>query len=239
MYTDIRWTNEMQYAFRNAIRDAGLRRLADLRHEIKNEFVNLKVLLLRPVCQKCETTVWSVEDDRALCSPKLTQVCSSRGAISCVYDPAGHHVTISIDGKEQEPYQLVCGHCGRALDIRHKSEIPAEPAYFGEHFQGAENFPTKEFLKSIYGNKCTCCRIEFQENDLTTDHVVARAHGGNDSPLSLQVVCKFCRERKVCRAVRAVELYLDFLLIPETEATRDAAFNDLNLTKRPMKVEQT
>ena len=115
----------MQYAFRNAIRDEGLRRLADLRHEIKDSFVNLEVFLLRPVCQMCETVVWSVEDDRAL-SPKLTQVCSSRGAISCVYDPTGHHVTIAVDDKD--PYQLVCGRCGRALDIRHKSEIPAEQA---------------------------------------------------------------------------------------------------------------
>ena len=174
----------------------------------------------------------------------MAQICSSRGAISCVYDLANHHVTISIDDKELGPYQLVCGRCGRALDIRHKSEIPAEPAYFGEHFQALKiclltTNIIKEFLKSTYGHKCTCCRIEFQENDLTMDQVVARAHGGNDSPLNLQVVCKFCRERKIYRPVRAVELYLDFLLIPETEATPDAAFDDLNLTQRPTKVEQT
>jgi hypothetical protein len=233
----------MEYAFRNAIRHEGLRRLADLRHEIKDAFVNLEVLLLRPVCQKCETTVWSVQDEHALYSPQVAQICSSRRAISCIYDLANHHVTFSIDDKELGPYQLVCGRCGRALDIRHKSEIPAEPAYFGEHFQVAENSPAdpptsfKEFLKSTYGHKCTGCRIEFQEDDLTMDQVVARAHGGNDSPLNLQVVCKFCRERKIYRPVRTVELYLDFLLIPEPEATPDAAFDDLNLTQRPAKVE--
>ncbi len=237
MYSDIRWTKEMEYAFRNAIRHEGLRRLGDLRHEIKDAFVGLEVLLLRPVCETCETTVWSVEDGQALSSPKVVQICSSRRAISCIYDLASHHVTLSIDDKEQGPYQIVCGRCGRALDIRHTSEIPAEPAYFGEHFQSAENFPTKEFLKSTYGNKCAGCRIEFQEDDLTMDHVVARAHGGNDSPLSLHVVCKFCRERKIFRTGRTVELYLDFLLIPQPEATPHATFDNLNLTQRPAKVE--
>ena len=214
----LKWTSEMERAFQKAIRNEGLRRLDELRHEIKNAFVNLEVLLLRPLCFKCETTIRSAGEDHAFTSS--TRICSSREAISCIYDPVAHHVSISIDEKDQKSYQLICDRCGHALDIHHNSEIPAEPAYFGEHFcvaNSPDHPPTafKQFLKSTYGNKCAGCRIEFQEDDLTMDHVVARANGGDGSPLVLQVVCRFCQEMKVHRPAKTVQLYLDFLLVPE------------------------
>lgn len=50
--------------------------------------------------------------------------------------------------------------------------------------------------------------------DVTLDHIVARAHGGEAVPLNLQVLCESCNQKKKDLAVMTMEIALDFPLRP-------------------------
>jgi hypothetical protein len=223
MAPEFTWTKAMSFAFEAALRTEGLQRLAELRQEIGDAYVALDICLIRPMCWECEGSLWGVEDDDPLRPLDRVPVLKTGSEpILCVYDRANQQVTL-IFHDEQQPFELSCWRCGQVLEIHDGETIPGYPESFAEYFKLPEGGPTdrpksfKRTLKAIYGFKCVGCKEEFTEEDLTVDHVVARAGGGDASPLNLQVLCQSCNAKKADRPVRSVELYLDILLRPQGE----------------------
>lgn len=51
--------------------------------------------------------------------------------------------------------------------------------------------------RAVYGGWCPGYRVPGHEaDDLTADHIVAKARGGTDEPSNMQVLCRGCNSRK-------------------------------------------
>lgn len=198
--------------------------MADLRREIGNSIVAFEPWVLRPFCWGCARNMYGMEDDDIGREPNVIPVLPSTSEyILCLYDRANQETTFIIDEENQSPYELGCWLCGQDLEIHDGATIPIYIDSFSEYFQvpeGGMADPPASFkrrLKTVYGNSCVNCRNEFEDEDLTVDHIVARVHGGDSSPLNLQVLCRACNEKKADAPAQTLELYLDFDLQPLPE----------------------
>ena len=51
-------------------------------------------------------------------------------------------------------------------------------------------------LYGVQEGVCAGCRVHFPFRNLTIDHVVPRAKGGQDNPENLQLLCGACNSKK-------------------------------------------
>ncbi len=92
---------------------------------------------------------------------------------------------------------------------------------YSEHFGLAEVGPKRvrgkafrRWLAELYGETCFQCKQPLTPEDVTLDHIVARAKGGQSVPANLQVLCNKCNQQKKDDDVVTLELALDFPLRP-------------------------
>ncbi len=79
--------------------------------------------------------------------------------------------------------------------------------------QSVEFWPADDG-EAEFHNSCFQCKQPLTLGDVTLDHIVARAQGGEAVPLNLQVLCEACNQRKKDIAVVTMEIALDFPLRP-------------------------
>lgn len=75
-------------------------------------------------------------------------------------------------------------------------------------------YKIKEYLMKEYGNKCSICGQEFNENILPViDYIIPKGKGGIDNISNLQLTCFYCNAMKQGKFVstivfeKCIELY--------------------------------
>jgi 5-methylcytosine-specific restriction endonuclease McrA len=58
------------------------------------------------------------------------------------------------------------------------------------------HFTDSRALTELYGNSCFQCKQPLALTDVTLDHIVARANGGEAVAANLQVLCLKCNQAK-------------------------------------------
>ena len=67
----------------------------------------------------------------------------------------------------------------------------------GRTWGTSPNYRThRHTLYGVQEGVCAGCRVHFPFRNLTVDHVVARAKGGQDNPENLQLLCGACNSKK-------------------------------------------
>jgi 5-methylcytosine-specific restriction endonuclease McrA len=192
--------------------------LVGLRKEVGSAFVALSLIVLEPVCYDCRYQLGGGSSQIVRVWPQIAD-----GRLR-LYDRGDLNVYFFDDNKpETQGYAIICDLCQNSvtgindsLDI-----VPAIPiafsTYFGLNEVGPKRARGKAFRKwlaGLYGDKCFHCERPLTQEDLTLDHIVARAKGGQSVPSNLQVLCEKCNHRKKDNPVFTLELALDFPLRP-------------------------
>lgn len=127
---------------------------------------------------------------------------------------------ISRKIRQGEDILIHCGACSTPLQYG-QDYFYVDSEFFEDYFDipaSRRKKPSRRIKKEItklYEHKCYGCGKKLSKADITNDHIVARVHGGETSPLNLQVLCKNCNNNiKGSRKVGTVNVLLTFLLRP-------------------------
>ena len=119
--------------------------------------------------------------------------------------------------KQGDDVPLRCGTCSTPLQYG-EDDFYVDSEFFEDYFDIPAKKPSKRTKKEIarlYEHKCYGCGKKLSKIDITNDHIVARVHGGENSPLNLQVLCKNCNNHiKGPRKVDTINVHLTFLFRP-------------------------
>jgi 5-methylcytosine-specific restriction endonuclease McrA len=115
---------------------------------------------------------------------------------------------------------LRCEKCSIPLQYS-EDDFYVDSEFFGDYFdisasrRKKPSRQTKREIARLYGHKCYGCGKKLSKVDITNDHIIARFHGGETSPLNLQVLCKKCNNNvKGSRKVDTINVHLTFLFRP-------------------------
>ena len=72
----------------------------------------------------------------------------------------------------------------------------------------------KQVIRQLYDHTCFACGRELEDDEMTVDHVVSKAHGGSGEELNLQLLCFKCNHAKADQPVDVIALALHFPLRP-------------------------
>lgn len=193
--------------------------LVKLRQKVGNAFVALDLVVLDPVCDNCASQI--IESSPVNIVRVWPELADGRLRL---YDRGDHSLYFFEDEVSEAPgYAIQCHLCDDSitgvndpLDVIHVLPVP-----YSEHFGLAEAGPkrargkgVRRWLAELYGETCFQCKQPLTPEDVTLDHIVARAKGGQSVPANLQVLCNKCNQQKKDDDVVTLELALDFPLRP-------------------------
>jgi HNH endonuclease len=193
-----------------------------MRKELCDAFVSLDIVVLRPICLNCRYQLIGQEWPNAP-HPEIVRIWPelANGRLR-LYEAAGQSVEFwPADEGEAEFHSIDCHLCRAGINEPGDDyeSIPVMPTPFCEYFGLEEEGPKRargkvlrRELAEMYGHSCFQCKQNLTLADVTLDHIVARAHGGEAVPLNLQVLCESCNQKKKDLAVVTMELALDFPL---------------------------
>lgn len=201
-----------------------LRIFIEMREQLCDAFVTLDVIVLKPICLNCRYRLTGSEwpdTDRVNIVMLWPEEIDGRFRL---YEAASHCVHFwPPDNTDTEFWPIHCYLCGDLINEPDDEEemIPVVPTPFTEYFGMEEEGPKRarsrrlrRELAEMYGSLCFQCKRPLTLSDVTLDHIVARAHGGESVPMNLQVLCESCNQQKKDDEVIGVEIALDFPLRP-------------------------
>jgi hypothetical protein len=200
-----------------------LRIFVKLRKELCDPFINLDIVILKPICLNCGYRLTGDEWADAPVGQIVRLWPEVANGRLRLYYPATHSVEFWPVEGETEFYAIDCSLCSDIINDRDDEyeSIPVIPTPFSEYFSLEEEGPRRargkglrRELADLYGDSCFQCKRPLTLADVTLDHIVARAHGGEAVPLNLQVLCESCNQGKKDIEVVSMELALDFPLRP-------------------------
>jgi 5-methylcytosine-specific restriction endonuclease McrA len=205
----------------------------ELRKELCDAFISLDIVVLKPICLNCRYQLIGQEWPDAP-HPEIVRIWPelANGRLR-LYEAGNQTVEFwpaeeSAEDNDAEFYSIHCYLCTAQINEPgdDNESIPVVPTPFSEHFGLEEEGPRrargralKRGLATMYGHSCFQCKQPLTLADVTLDHIVARAHGGEAVPLNLQVLCESCNQSKKDLAVVTMELALDFPLRPAPSDT--------------------
>jgi|ERR1043166_108637 hypothetical protein len=210
---------------------AAIKVLVDLRKEVGDAFVALDVVVLKPVCEQCLHRLTG-DGDTGYSKVNIVRVWPelADGRLR-LYDRGSHQLFFfdndgNPDGNEHEEREFHSIECYLCSDRMNDPDEDLDifsvvPTSFSEFFGLEEEGPNRargramrRTLADLYGNSCFQCKQPLALTDVTLDHIVARANGGEAVAANLQVLCLKCNQAKKDGEVVTVELALDFPLRP-------------------------
>jgi hypothetical protein len=201
-------------------RSEALKLFADLRRRFSDAFVDLDLVVLRPICFLCfgRVTGSGLEfQSNTSIVAVLPQDVDGRFR---QYDEGSHRLRFFGDGRDPCTEPIPCYLCGDRVDDADEEGndiISVVPVPFSEYFGIEDAGPLKpsgelrEETYALYGKQCLECGAT---KVLTIDHVVAKSKGGFATPTNLQPLCRGCNERKADHPAKTLTLAFDFLLRP-------------------------
>jgi hypothetical protein len=194
----------------------------ELRKELCDAFVSLDIVVLKAICLNCRYQAIGQEWPDAP-HPDIVRIWPELGNGRLrLYEAAGQSVEFwPADDSDAEFHSITCSLCGAEINEPGDDyeSIPVMPTSFSEYFGLEEEGPKRARGKALrreraemYGNSCFQCKRPLTLADVTLDHIVARAHGGEAVPMNLQVLCESCNQTKKDIPVVTMELALDFPL---------------------------
>ena len=124
-------------------------------------------------------------------------------------EPASEVMNISMDGAmvniREEGWKEVKLVTVSAVRHRLDAETGKPVAHLSDHSYRAGLWDATEFGKQqwLYGEQggfCNGCEHHFMMQNLTIDHIIAKAHGGTDHISNLQLLCSYCNSIKGTRS---------------------------------------
>jgi HNH endonuclease len=201
-------------------RSEALELFVDLRRRFSDAFVDLDLVVLRPICFSCFGRVTGsgleFRSDASIVAV-LPQDVNGRFRL---YDEGSHCLHFFGEGTNPCIEPILCYQCGDRVDAADEEGndiISVVPIPFGEYFGIEDAGPLKpsgelrEETYALYGKQCLTCGAT---KEITIDHVVAKSKGGFATPTNLQPLCRECNERKAGRPAKTLMLAFDFLLRP-------------------------
>jgi len=201
-----------------------LKIFVEMREHICDAFITLDVVVLKAICLNCRYRLTGSECPYV---PNVDIVRLWPEEIDSrlrLYDAASHCVHFwPPDNPDSEFYSIDCYLCRDRINEPDDEEemIPVIPTPFSDYFGMEEEGPKRarsrrlrRELADMYGSSCFQCKRPLTLKDITLDHIVARARGGESIPMNLQILCVVCNRSKNNDEVVSVEIGLDFLLRP-------------------------
>lgn len=199
-----------------------LRIFVEMREHACDAFITLDVVVLKPICLNCRYRLTGSEWPGVAHVDMVRLWPEEIDGRFRLYDAASNCVHFwPPDDPDSEYHPIDCYLCGNRINEPDDEEeiIPVVPTPFTEYFGMEEEGPKRarskrlrRELADLYGSSCFQCKRPLTLSDITLDHIVARARGGESVPMNLQVLCESCNQLKKDDEVVCVEIALDFPL---------------------------